>query len=220
MSNVKKYYDLSQPVFDHCPGWPTYESTSVRYEANFQEDRFNAEQIKMNVHTGTHLDAPFHFFQDKPTIDKIELDLFQGDAIIVNLKNIIHPSEEITVAMLEPYKEKIQPGHIVILLTGWGQKRSLNHEYMYEWPYLGGEAAEWLANRQVRGVAIDTLSIGGWADGTGRPCHECLLSNGIWILEEILIPEELEKKGLFYLTAFPLKLRGFSGAPTRAVGIV
>ena len=43
MAPFTKFYDLSQPVYDHCPGWPTYEPTVVKYEASYDKDRFNAE---------------------------------------------------------------------------------------------------------------------------------------------------------------------------------
>ena len=69
MTQFKKFYDLSQPVYDHCPGWPTYEPTVVRYEATYEKDRFNAEQIRLNSHTGTHLDAPsISFLMERPLI--------------------------------------------------------------------------------------------------------------------------------------------------------
>ena len=83
MAEFKKFYDLSQPVFDHCPGWPTYEPTTVRYEACYEKDRFNAEQIRLNSHTGTHLDAPFHFYPDGTTIDQMDVSLFQGNAVMI-----------------------------------------------------------------------------------------------------------------------------------------
>ena len=76
MAPFTKFYDLSQPVYDHCPGWPTYEPTVVKYEASYDKDRFNAEQIRLNSHTGTHLDAPFHFFPDGQTIDQLDVSLF------------------------------------------------------------------------------------------------------------------------------------------------
>lgn len=69
-------------------------------------------------------------------------------------------------------------------------------------------------------MGIDAMSMGGWYEGTGRPCHEALLSAGIWILEEIRIPDELTERGECYLMTFPLKLQGFSGAPARAVAAV
>ena len=75
MAPFTKFYDLSQPVYDHCPGWPTYEPTVVKYEASYDKDRFNAEQIRLNSHTGTHLDAPFHFFPPtaRPSISWMSL---------------------------------------------------------------------------------------------------------------------------------------------------
>ena len=194
MTQFKKFYDLSQPVYDHCPGWPTYEPTVVRYEATYEKDRFNAEQIRLNSHTGTHLDAPFHFFPDGK----------QG----------------IDASHLEPYADKIHEGSIVLFDTGWNEKRSFDKEYTNDWPYLTGEGAEWLKVKGIKGVGIDTLSMGGWYEGTGRPCHEALLSGGIWILEEISIPDELAKLESCYLMAFPIKLKGFSGGPARAVAAV
>ena len=192
MTSFKKFYDLSQPVFDHCPGWPTYEPTLVQYEARYEKDRFNAEQIRLNSHTGTHLDAPFHFFPDGITVDQIDVSTFQGEAVIVDVSKAIQPRQGIEIFHLEPYSSAIHPGSIVILHTGWGPKRS----------------------------AVDAMSMGGWYEGTGRPCHEELLSHGIWILEELLIPEELVSIGSCYLMAFPIKLQGFSGAPVRAVAAV
>ena len=79
---------------------------------------------------------------------------------------------------------------------------------------------QWLRDKGIKGVGIDAMSMGGWYEGTGRPCHEALLSAGIWILEEIRIPDELTERGGCYLMTFPLKLQGFSGAPARAVAAV
>lgn len=220
MTQFKTFYDLSQPVYDHCPGWPTYEPTIVRYEATYEQDRFNAEQIRLNSHTGTHLDAPFHFFPQGQTIDQLDVSLFQGEAVIVDLRGIIQTKQGITASHLEPYKDQIHEGSIVLFDTGWNEKRSFDKEYMNDWPYLTGEGAEWLKARKIKGVGIDTLSMGGWYEGTGRPCHEVLLSGGIWILEEISIPDELAKLGSCYLMAFPIKLKGFSGGPARAVAAV
>ena len=220
MAPFTKFYDLSQPVYDHCPGWPTYEPTVVKYEASYDKDRFNAEQIRLNSHTGTHLDAPFHFFPDGQTVDQLDVSLFQRTAVIVDLRSVIHPKEGITVAHLAPYADRIGKDSIVLFATGWGPKRSFDQEYQYDWPYLTGEAAQWLRDKGIKGVGIDAMSMGGWYEGTGRPCHEALLSAGIWILEEIRIPDELTERGECYLMTFPLKLQGFSGAPARAVAAV
>jgi kynurenine formamidase len=64
------------------------------------------------------------------------------------------------------------------------------------------------------------MSAGGWYEGTGRPCHEALLGNGVWIVEELIFPKELLKYESCAFTAVPLKLRGFGGSPTRAYAAV
>ena len=119
------------------------------------------------------------------------------------------------------YDDLIKEDTIVLLNTGWGPKRvKWDLEYEHEWPYVTGLLAEYLVRKKVRGVGIDTLSIGGWYEGTGRPCHEILLSHEIWALEEVVFPDELMKHKTCYLSAYPLKLQGFSGSMVRAVAVV
>ncbi len=216
----KKLFDLSQPLYHNCPGWPTYDLTEVHYEAVYPNDGFNAEKIMMNTHTGTHLDAPFHFYPESLSIDEMPVDLFQGKAMIVNIASEIKPKQGITRNMVEKYDNIINEGMIVILYTGWGQKRAFTKEYCHDWPYLSEEAASWLRDKKVKGVGIDAMSLGGWYEGTGRPCHEVLLAANIWLLEELCIPDELLAYESFYLTAFPLKILKGSGAPCRAVAMV
>lgn len=215
-----KFYDLSQPLFHNCPAWPTYKMTGVEMEAVYANDGFNAERIYMNSHTGTHLDAPYHFYPYGKTIDQIPVERFQGEAVLVDLRGKITGKEGIRPEHLESYASLIKEDSIVLLNTGWAPKRSFSNEYYHDWPYVTAEAAEWLKARKVKGVGIDGLSVGGWYEGTGRPCHEILLAEEIWLLEEVDFPEELMENQTCYLMAFPLKCQGFSGAPVRVVAAV
>lgn len=216
----QELYDLSQPVYDKCPGWPTYEMTDVVYEALYPNHGFTAEQIKLNVHTGTHMDAPYHFDPSGMTIDQYPVESFQGEAVLVDLRNVIQPREGIVPSHLQGLRELIPEGGIVILNTGWGHKRGFTNDYYRDWPYLDKTAAEWLRDRKVKGVGIDCMSMGGWYEGTGRPCHEVLLRANIWLLEELFLPDALMLHKTCYLMAFPLNLKGFSGAPVRAVAAI
>ena len=216
----KEFFDLSQPIFHNCPAWPTYQMTTVEMEAVCANDGFTAERVSLNSHTATHLDAPYHFFPEGKTIDEIPVERFQGEAVLVDLRGIISGKEGITSKHLSRYSDLIKKDSIVLINTGWFEKRSYSPEYYHDWPYLTGEAAEWLVKRGIKGVGIDGLSMGGWYEGTGRPCHEVLLSNEIWILEELYFPERLMEEKTCYLTAFPMKLKGFSGAPARAVAAI
>lgn len=216
----KKIFDLSQPIFHNCPAWPTYEMTTVKYEAICPTDGYTAERLDFNVHTGTHIDAPYHFFTDKTTIDQMSVENFQGEAVIVNLSNKIKEKEGITSAHLKEYEDLIKEGSIVLIYTGWSGKRGFGEEYYHDWPFLSEEGAIWLEKRKIKGVGIDGLSMGGWYEGTGRPCHEILLKEEIWLLEELYFPTEILEYRTCYLMAFPLKLQGFGGAPVRAIAMV
>lgn len=218
MLSVKKVIDLSQPLFHNCPGWPTYKMVNVDYEAIYPKDGFTAERIDMNVHTGTHMDAPFHFYPDGKKVDEMAVEQFVGEAIPINLFGI-EPETAIGKEHLEPYADKIKPGDIVLLCTGWSEKRGYTEDYYYKWPFLSREGAKWLVEKKVKGVGIDGLSIGGWAEGNGPPAHEELLSNEIWPLEELNLTEELFEEERWFICAVPLKLKGFGGAPVRAVAM-
>lgn len=217
---MKKFFDLSQPVYHNCPGWPTYKMTSVTYEAIYTNDLFNAERIDLNTHTGTHVDAPFHFFPNGKTVDEIPVDRWQGEAVLVDLRGI-EAKHGIVPADLGEADGRIGEDSIVLLNTGWGKKRARwDMEYEHDWPYVTGELAEYLVSKKIKGCGIDCLSVGGWYEGTGRPCHEVFLSHEVWALEEINIPDELMAYRTCGFSCFPLKLQGCSGAPARAVAWV
>ena len=214
-----KVIDLTQPIYHGCPGWPTYGETSVTHETVVGIHGYTSEIIHLNTHTATHLDAPFHFFPDMATIDQIPLDKFIGEAVIVDLTGV-GPCYAVGPADLEPYADKIKPGGIVLLCTGWHTKRGYSKEYYNDWPYLSGEGAQWLLEKGVKGVGIDGMSMGGWYEGTGRPCHEVLLSQGVWLLEELNFPAEVLQYSVVTLHAVPMKLTGCGGSPCRAYAIV
>jgi kynurenine formamidase len=182
-------------------------------------DGYTAERIDLNSHTGTHLDAPFHFFPEKAAIDEIPIERFIGRAHIVNLDGIA-PRTGIGEQHLRSYLPRVERDDIVLINTGWHKKRALSQEYYHDWPYLSGEGAGLLLEKKIKGVGIDGMSLGGWYEGTGRPCHEILLGNDVWILEEICFPDELLSHETCILTAVPLKLKGFGGSPVRAFASV
>jgi kynurenine formamidase len=214
---IKKILDLTQDIYHACPAWPTYKLTNINYEAIYAINGFNAERIDIDSHTGTHVDAPFHFFPGRTTVDEMDLSLFMGRGIAIDLRDI--NTMAITDKHLEKDDPRIKKGDIVLLYTGWAQKRGMNHEYLYEWPYLTAEAAQFLLDKGVKCVCIDGLSVGGWPQGTGAPPHHVLLGNDIVIIEELYMDEQLFTEEEWYVVALPAKFRGFGGAPTRVVAI-
>lgn len=214
-----RFYDLSQPITAGCPGWPTYPPTVLETVCTTARDGFNAERLEIITHTATHLDVPYHFFDEGRRLHEVPAEEFQGPAAVLDLRPLA-PSQGIGPSDLERAGKHLQPGDIAILCTGWGEKRSHEKVFMYEWPYLTGDGAAWLIDHGVRAVAIDALSVGGWAPGTGRPCHEALLGAGRWILEDIRVPEEVVSAGRCYLFSFPVLIEGSGGSLVRAVAAV
>lgn len=211
----KKMLDLSQPIYQTCPAWAPYAPVNINFEVHYAIGGYNAERIDMNTHTGTHVDAPFHFSPDGDTVEKLSLSKFTGRGVVIDLRDI--GSIEILKTHLEAHEEKILNDDIVILYTGWAQKRGMNREYLYEWPYLSGEAARWLVEKRIKCVCIDGLSVGGWAEGKGGPPHEALLANDIAIVEELYMDDELLTEEEWFVVACPIKLQGCGGAPARVV---
>ena len=212
-----KILDLSQPIFHNCPAWPTYRPTIIDYEAQHVTHGYLAERIDFNSHTGTHLDAPLHFFPGGKAVDDLNLFDFQGRGVVFNLKKMNSPS--IGVEQLKPYEDKIGKGDIAILYTGWGEKRAMTKEYMFEWPYITEAGAQWLVDKGVKTICIDGMSAGGWPEGTGVPPHRVLLKNEVVIVEELYMDDELLEHDEWYIVALPIKLKGCGGAPCRVVAM-
>lgn len=214
---MKKVIDMTQSLYHNCPGWYAYEMAEIKHETVVGVDGYTSEQIKLNTHTATHLDAPAHFYPDMKTIDEMPLDLFMGKAVLVNLDGV-PANYEIKVKDLEPYADLIKKDSIVLLNTGWSKKRNYGEDYYKNWPYLSGEGAKWLHDKGIKGVGIDGMSLGGSTNG--RPAHVALLPYEVWILEEVYFPDEILKYKEFEFTAVPLKLVGCGGSPARAYAVV
>jgi arylformamidase len=212
MNLTGKIYDLSQPVYHNCPQWPEYLPVQLDHTYTIAMNGFNAERINLTTHSGTHLDAPYHFIAGMRTIDQMPLEAFVGPVVFLDLR-YKRPGSVIGKADIEPHSGRISARDVVVLTTGCSHKRAKSDEFLKQWPYLDGPGARLLVDLGVRGVGIDALSIGGWGGmDKGQPCHTTLLSANRFIVEELYVPDELldGKKRVF--CAFPIKLQACGGA--------
>jgi kynurenine formamidase len=218
MNLPTRIHDLSQPVFTNCPQYPDHNPrpAQIRLFYMLAVQGVNKEIVELSTHTGTHCDAPYHFFEDGATIDRVPLETYVGRATVLDLRGKT-PGSAIERAEVERFADRIGEGDIVLLNTGWGHKRANTKEFLTEYVYLGGEAAQYLVGRGVKGVGIDAVSMGGYNDpAKSGPSHKALLGNGKFIVEELYFPDDVMdgKERLF--VAAPVKLQGTSGAWTRA----
>src|SRR6185437_4542457 len=210
-------YDLSQPIFNNVPQWPRFKPTSVTTPHMTAVGSATVERIELMTHTGTHVDAPYHFFSDAEAVDQLSLRHFHAPCIVLDLRDKAAASgiTEKVLALLSP---QLSAGVIVLLKTGWGDKRALTKEFLTEWPYLTGDGARYLVSAGIHGVGIEDLSIGGFDDPQKeKEAHQVLLRAKNLIIEDIHIPEASLDGKLRHFAAFPILISGASVAWARTV---
>lgn len=212
--------DLSREVYDGFPKLFPGPSVTIFELDPFKGPGFEGQDfaILMSDHTGTHVDAPRHFDRKGEGIDKIPLERFIKEAVVLDLTHKKAESLITTKDLKDALKksgERIDPGDVVLLHTGWGKKGETK-EYSKN-PGISEDGARWLLEKEVSMVGIDGLSIDN--PNTRFPGHTFLLrDHKILHLENLCDLDKIKKSRVVFI-AFPLKLRGATGSPVRAVAI-
>jgi arylformamidase len=206
-----RIYDITLTISPDIPTWPGDPSVVLERTTSIDEGAdTNLTRMNMCVHTGTHVDAPYHFLGgDTPTVEKLSLKILSGRTYILHVPDC----DIITAKILD--KAEIPPRTRRILF------KTRNSEYwarqalgfQTNFVALSPDAAEWLVNRGVKLVGIDYLSIAPFQDG--RKTHEILLKAGIVVIEGLDLSGV--SQGRYTLHCLPLKLAGCDGAPARAI---
>lgn len=212
---ITQMIDLSQELYHNCPVLPEFEPPKLEYVLVGARDGWTLEKITMNLHTGTHMDAPAHLGDFSLTLDRIPVERFQGKALYVPLAGK-RAGEAITAGDLQPYADRMDDETVMLLYTGWGEKRGWSKQWVYGSPYLSNEAARLLVEQGVRGVGIDHFSIGG-TGGENEETHRILLGASIWVAEGLQLDDAALNEGSWHVMAMPVKIRDSSGAPARVV---
>ncbi len=203
------WIDISVPVYQgmvHWPGDPEFQS--CRVQSLDRGDVCNVTQFSTSAHIGTHMDAPAHFLQDGVGIDQAPLEALIGECRVLQIQD----PDAVRVAELK--EQRITPGERILFKTRNSARRWENREFHGDFVYIAEEAARFLADRHVRTVGIDYLSVGGFTKD-GPETHRALLSAGIWIIEGLDLSQV--SPGRYEFVCLPLKLRDSDGAPARAL---
>ncbi len=165
-------------------------------------------KLSMGAHTGTHMDAPLHFFRTGKGIDTMPLTATIGRARVIE----IHDPESIKPEELRPYQ--IQRGERVLFKTLNSTRCWQIDDFVEDFVYISQETARYLAVQQIQTVGVDYLSVGGFFKD-GVETHYALLEAGIWIIEGLNLSNVAP--GIVELVCLPLKIEGSDGAPSRAI---
>lgn len=196
------------------------------------------EEITAISHTGTHIDAPYHYGPEadgKPalTVDQLPLEWCFAPGVVIDMRHKA-PGEFITVADLEEALDKIhykiQPGDIVLIQTG-ADKRIDSPAY-YQQPGLGREGTLWLVEQGVRIIGIDAYTLDRpFTDmvrdykqtGDGRyiwPAHFAGITRGYCQIEKLANLDQIPKPHGFWVSCLPVKIARASAGWCRAVALV
>ncbi|KAJ7179544.1 putative cyclase [Mycena filopes] len=211
--------DLShslRPDMQVYPNDPVFSSSCA---ASVEKDGYSVRSLSMGSHTGTHVDAPSHFFAAGNSIEQIPLDTFIGPLLLVDLTTK-SPREPITwQGDLAPYASRMAAGVILVLQTGWSQYWCQN-TYL-DHPFLERTAAEQIIATGIRVVGVDTLSPDEThVDDSGSEgsfgAHEVILGAGGVIAENLTNLDALHGSVDYVVHLIPLKIDGSDGSPVRA----
>ena len=151
---IKRVYDLTQPLYHNCPGWPDYPPPTVERMAFIPHDICNVEKLYINTHTGTHIDVPYHFFSDGKTLDQVPVDTWIGEGIVVDFSSK-EDKEIITAGDLEKAAAHMINSDIVMLYTGRGKHRGFSEKYLKNWPSVDESGARWLVDHGAKIIGIE-----------------------------------------------------------------
>ena len=210
-------YDLAQPLYTNCPQFPGQPHNSVRYHQLAVIQSATVEHTELMTHSGSHVDAPFHYHPELPSISELPLHHFYGRCVAIDLRPIA-PKHGINAVDLRRHESVITEDTFVLLKTGWGDRRANTKEFLSEWPYMSGDGAQYLLDRKVKGMGIDALSTGGYPDPHAEAdAHLLLLGAQKLLLEDIRIDDALLDGRLRCFAAFPVLIANAGGAWVRPV---
>ena len=202
---MPRIYDISMTIQEGMQVWKNYDhkKPKITNVQNHAMGKPHESRIDIDVHCGTHVDAPLHIFPGGATTETIGLERLVGPARVLDLTGA---KDCITREHLEPFA--LQKGERILLKT----RCSYSDEFDAEFPYVREDAARYLAECGVSLVGTDTLGIE--RAQPEYPTHRTLMRHDIIIVEGLRLKEV--EPGPYWLVIAPLKLTGIDAAPARA----
>jgi arylformamidase len=202
-------YDISLPVLSGGVVYPGTPEIQIEPQQSIAKGgSSNVSSLAFGSHTGTHVDAPKHFFDDGATVDALSLDTLMGPAVLICV------DDDVMAVGAEQLKLHELKGHQRVLIKTRNSSFIRGNEFVKDYTYLAPDGAEYLASLGVKLVGVDYFSVEQFHSGHHRT-HRTLLEKGIIIVEGLDLSGP--PLGPYELRVLPLRLTGLDGAPARAV---
>tara|TARA_B100001750_G_scaffold232449_1_gene231592 strand:+ start:419 stop:1066 length:648 start_codon:yes stop_codon:yes gene_type:complete len=212
-----KVIDLTITISEKIPTFPGAPRPNFINWETLEKDGYNLELLFLSSHTGTHIDAPYHFLKKGQKIHQIMTRRLVTEAILIKIPK--GANQSITKNDIQKFEEKngwIDDGSTIIFHTGW-QKNLNKKSYFLKNPGLEISAAKYLASKKINLVGIDSPSIDLGKDEKFS-VHHVLAKSGILIVENLSNLEKIHSDK-FHLIVAPLKLKNATGSPVRAMAL-
>lgn len=200
------WIDISQVLNDKIPVWPG--DTPFHYKVSWSMEEsgsVNVGQVSMSTHTGTHIDAPYHFDNDGKKVIELDFNLYIGPALVVHLQ------QPASIGLKELLDVPLQGVKRLLIKSGAWQDKTVFPKSI---PHIEPELAAYLAEQGVQLLGLDLPSVDP-LDSKELGAHHELNRHGIHILEGLVL-DKIEP-GEYELAALPLPLEQADGSPVRAV---
>jgi arylformamidase len=208
---MQKIYDISVTITPALPVWPGDPAIKLERVNKIEEGaNANVSHLDMGVHTGTHVDAPFHFLPGGKTIETLPLEVLVGECWVVELPKEVG---EITGETIERLSIPAGVKRLLFKTRNSDYWASKGSQFQTDFVGVTRDGADALVKLGIQLVGIDYLSISPYKKS--RPTHEALLGVGMVILEGCDL--SAVPAGKYTLYCLPLKLGGSDGAPARSV---
>lgn len=206
-----KIFDVTIPVSEATPVWEGEKGVVIQRSAEIGEQSdYNVSYITLGLHTGTHLDAPFHVHKAGKTVDMIPMEKLIGPVQIVEIPKSAGVIDHTTLAGME------LDGSIKRILFKTENSNYWNDhpaQFTRNYVALNTSGAEYLVSLGIELVGIDFFSISDYQDLINP--HKILLAKGVVVIENLDL--RAVGAGVYQFFCFPLKVIGTDGAPVRAV---
>lgn len=202
-----KIIDISRSLHGKMALWPNSTPIELKKTKTLEIDGVNDTDLTMNLHAGTHLDAPSHFIANKKNITEIDLYKVTGEVIVLEYKN----KKSIDAKF---FIKKKMNGRCKKILIKTLNSNANNNKFNKEFIALGEDAAMWLVNNEYDLVGIDGPSIEPYQNN-GNETHRKLLENDVTVLENLDL--SMVEEGHYKLVALPLKIENAEASPVRAI---
>lgn len=222
--------DLTYPLSEETVYWPGGVPFRKEMLADYPQG-FRMFKFEMAENVGTHVDAPAHFVEGTPTIDRIPLRHLLAPAAVVDVTAKAEKDADyrLTVEDLlswEGRNGRILPGALVLMRTGWGRRagdlskyRNMDEGKTMHFPGFSKEAADFLIReREIVGIGIDTLSL-DYGPSKDFIVHKVMLGAAKYQIENLANLERLPERGAIVIV-MPLLVKDGTQAEGRVIALV